>query len=144
MKYSITGAGFDAETRSEKASAITRATALAKEHKATVEVATEAGTVVHTAKARKAQKSTPRFTRLDVREIVLGDGIKLPKGWDVAYARPRTSLVLLRKVTQGADGFDVDYKVFDATNGGNVVVGTTREAGSIFSQIRKGELELVV
>lgn len=143
MSYTITGEGFEAQTKSDKSKAITLATELAKEHKTTVEVATKTGTVVHVAKARKAQKSTPRFTRVDTHELIMGEGVKLPKGFDVAYARVRANHILLRKLVSTPEGVIVDYRVFDCNTGNSVDVDSTRAAGAMFRMIRKGELELV-
>lgn len=142
--YIVTGEGFLPESRSDKGKAITLATALAATHATTVEVATNKGTLVHTANAPKIHKRTPRYTRIDSHDLVLAEGVVVPSGYDLAYVRPRVGLALLRRVTKGVDGFTVDYAVFDQATGARVVVGTTREAGSIFAQVRRGELELAV
>lgn len=136
------GDAFAPVTKGKKAAAIELASSLAKEHKGVVLVTTGTGTLVFTAKARKAQKKTPRYTRIDSHELDLAEGVKLPKGFDLAYVRPRVGLALLRKVTKGADGFTVDYAVFNQANGAKIVVNTTREAGQVFAQVRKGDLEL--
>lgn len=141
MRYTIKDSeGTALDSRSAKPAAIALADALAKEHKATLTVTTDAGTVVHTAKARKAQVSTPRLSRVDSRELELGEGVALPEGWDVAYARPRASLVTLRQVTdEGAE-----YLVFDVTTGASADAENTRDAGRIMREVKKGDLELAL
>lgn len=138
MKYVLTGEGFEA-TRSAKPAAIALADATAKSLKTPITVTTESGTEVHVAKVRKTQVRTPRNTRIDPHTIELGEGVKLPKGWDVAYVRPRVGLALLRKLVEG----EPTYQVFDIASGASADAASTREASQIMKGVRKGELELV-
>lgn len=136
--YTIAGAGFSA-TRSARPAAIALADATAKELKVELTVTTAKGAVVHTAKVRKTQVRTPRNTRIDPHTIELGEGVKLPKGWDVAYVRARTGLALLRKLVEG----EPTYLVFDIASGKQATAESTRDASNIMKGVRKGELELV-
>lgn len=140
--YTVSGEGVESVTRSSKASAIKLADELRAEHKVTVSVSTGAGTEVYVAKARKAGAQTERFTRVDSREVAkhLGEGVKLPKGFEVAYLRPRAGLALLRKRT--ADG-TTSYLVFNLANGESEGVESTREGGAKMTSLRKAALELV-
>lgn len=141
MKYIITGDGV-AETRSDKTAAIKLADAKRAEARVTVTVTTEKGAEVYVTKVRKAQKRTAPYTRVDARDYTtkLAAGVHLPRNFEVAYLRPRSSLALLRKVT--ADS--VDYLVFDLGTGESQLAETTREGGKIMTAVHKGELELVV
>lgn len=144
MKYVITAEGTDTATRSDKTAAIAFADAAAKETKIETTVTTEKGTIVHVARVRKAQKSTARFTRVDSHDLALAEGVSIPAGWDVAYARVRTNVALLRRVSDDT----VAYVVFDATTGAVVDAEDTRDAGRIMREMRiaarKSDLELVV
>lgn len=140
MRYDIKGSGIS-ESRSAKPAAVALADSLAKEHKTPVTVSTENGTVVHEAKVRKTQTRTPANTRVDARELahLFGDGVKLPRGFEIAYARPRSAVVTLRKTTQ-ANG--TELLVFNLADGKSTEVGTTREAGQVM-KAAKQELALV-
>ena len=141
-KYIVSGEGFETVTRSEKPKAIELADKLRAEHKTTVTVTTDKGREVYVTKQRKAQKRTAPFTRVDERDYakLLGEGVRIPRGFDVAYLRPRSTVATLRKVTEDS----VDYLVFDLASGGRAAAETTREAGAIMKAVKKGELTLAV
>lgn len=140
-KYHVKGEGIETVTRSAKPAAVKLAEELRAEHKVTVTVETDSGTVVHEAKARKAGVQTERFTRVDAREVakLLGEGVKLPRNFEVAYLRPRAKMALLRKVTQEG----TSYLVFNLETGESEGVESTREGGARMTAIRKAALELV-
>lgn len=141
MKYTITADGLDTLTRSDKGAAVALADDLRKEHKTEVHVSTEKGKEVYVTKPRKAQTRTQAFTRVDSREYKdkLGEGVHLPRNYEVAYLRPRSSYALLRKVTQDS----VSYLVFNLATGESESVDNTREGGARMRELRKAELELV-
>lgn len=140
MRYNITGTGIN-ESRSAKPAAITLADSLAKEHKTPVTVTTESGTEVYVAKVRKTQTRTAANSRVDAREFahLLGDGVKIPRGFEVAYLRPRSVIATLRKTTV-ANG--TELLVFNLASGKSTPVATTREAGQVM-KAAKQELALV-
>lgn len=141
MKYTITGEGIETQSRSDKGAAVKIADELRSEHKVTVQVTTDKGTVVHEAKARKQGKATERFTRVDEREVkaLLGEGVKVPRNYDVAYLRPRAGYALLRKVTQEG----TSYLVFNLASGETEGVESTRAGGARMIALSKSVVEAV-
>lgn len=140
MRYDVKGSGIN-ESRSAKPAAIALADSLAKEHKTPVTVTTDKGTEVYVAKVRKTQTRTAANSRVDAREYahLLGDGVKLPRGFEVSYLRPRSAVATLRKTTV-ANG--TELLVFNLADGKSTEVATTREAGQIM-KAAKSKLALV-
>lgn len=92
-----------------------------------VEVVTGAGTVVHTVKAKRSQKRTPRYTRV----VTLPEGAIIPEGRRVAYDRSRKNLAITHDAESGT------YAVIRFTDGAVLAdeLPTTRDAGAFCKTI---------
>lgn len=123
--YTVKSGGVDVTTKSTKAAAIKAAEAHETTHE--VIVVTSSGTVVHTIK-RSADRAKPR-THVDTRELALGEGVKLPKGYVVAYTRVRIGVAVLRGTTPK------DYLVFNLATGKSTPAKGTSEARIITSKL---------
>lgn len=111
------------ESTTVRSKAIAQAEALRKDTGNAARVITAAGTVVFEIKAKRQQAPTIPFTRVDERLEA-----KLPKGYVVAYFRPRKHAALLRNEDLNAE---TRYLVLNVDTGETTPVETTRDGGQL-------------
>ena len=114
--------------RSHKDAALAEAERLRKEKHVGVRVETDAGHVIYSSGARL---QTPRWSRVETHVPPLAEGVTIPAGYDVAYSRIRTHLLVLRRV-----GVHGDYLVMDSMTGETRKARNTKETAAIMHQIR--------
>lgn len=126
--YEVVRNGKVVDTRSEKQAAIKLAV------KPGDEVRTTSGTVVHTTPKRRTMRADrfTAYTRIDAREYteLLGEGVHIPRNFDVVYLRPRQAMAMLRH-----QGEDKRYLVFDLQTGERHEVSTCRESAQLVKEL---------
>ena len=132
--FDAAGAHDDFAHRANKPAAIRLADERRAETGEAVQVRTNAGTVVYevaAVKHRVIKTRTPKYTRVETNLPELGE-VAVPDGYDVAYARTRGKLLVLRK--RGVKG---DYQVLDVTTGEAHPAANTKETAALMKQIRR-------
>lgn len=120
-------------TKGAKPAAIKAAEAARTETGLAVQVVTQSGKVVF-AKGALKDRAKP-YTRTD-SELPLGEGVKLPKNFEVAYKRTRIKALVLR----GLGDNKKTYIVFNAETGASLEASGTKEACAITTGLRKGSV----
>lgn len=122
----------DVTTKGAKPAAIKAAEAARTETGLAVQVVTQSGKVVF-AKGALKDRAKP-YTRTDA-ELPLGEGVALPKNFEVAYKRTRIKALVLRGTKDKKS-----YLVFNAETGASLEASGTKEACSITTGLRKGSV----
>lgn len=130
--YELVRNGKVSDTRSSKDAAIKLATRPGDL------VRTSAGTVVHEVPGKakrtmRADRFAP-FTRVDSRPAELGEGIKLPANYEVAYVRPRQGFAMLRHT-----GESKKYLLVNLKTGDKHEVATCRESAELVKALAAKE-----